>query len=44
MNEFEQQLNTFILLKALLIRDGEFDELAKREYNEAWERTFELLK
>ena len=46
MNGFEQQLNSLILLKALLIRngEGEFDEVAKREYREAWNRAFELLK
>lgn len=44
MNEFEQRLNILILLKSLLIRDGEFDEEAKREYREAWNRAFELLK
>lgn len=41
--EFEQRLNSLILLKTLLIRDGEFDKVAQREYNEAWERVFELL-
>ena len=48
MNEkeikFEQRLNSLILLKALLIREGEFDEVAKREYNEAWDRAFEILQ
>ena len=48
MNEkeikFEQRLNSLILLKALLIREVEFDEVAKREYNEAWDRAFELLQ
>lgn len=44
MNRFEQQLNSLILLKALMIHDGEFDEVAQREYNEAWNRAFELFQ
>lgn len=39
--QFEQRLNYLILLKALLIRDGEFDEVNQQEYNAAWERAFE---
>ena len=41
--ELEQRLNSLILLKALLICDGEFDEVAKREYSEALDRVFDLL-
>lgn len=42
--QFEQRLNSLILLKALLIREGSFDEMAQREYSEAWDRVFELLQ
>lgn len=40
---FEQRLNSLILPKTLLIRDGKFDEVVQREYHEAWDRVFELL-
>ena len=42
--QFEQRLNSLILLKALLIREGSFDEAAKREYKAAWDRAFGLLQ
>lgn len=41
--EFEQRLNSLILLKALLIHEGSFDEVTQRKYSEAWNRAFELL-
>ncbi len=42
--EFEQRLNSLIILKALLIREGSFDEAAQKEYQAAWDRIFELLQ
>ena len=42
--QFEQHLNSLILLKALLVRDDEFDEVAQYEYNKGLDRAFELLK
>lgn len=42
--EFEERLNSLILLKALLMKDKEFDERIQQAYQEAWERTFDLLK
>ena len=41
--QFEERLDSLLLLKALLIKDNEFDEIAQRDYQEAWERAFELL-
>lgn len=41
--QFEQRLNALILLKALLISDGEFDEVAQQEYDHQLGLTFELL-
>ena len=41
--EFEQRLPSLIILKALLIREGSFDEVAQKEYKAAWDRAFELL-
>ena len=41
--QFEERLDSLVLLKALLIKDNEFDEVAQREYHEAWERAFKLL-
>ena len=42
--QFEERLESLILLKALLIKDNEFDEVAQKEYHEAWERAFDLLE
>ena len=42
--QFEERLDSLLLLKALLIKDNEFDEVAQKEYHEAWERAFELLE
>ena len=42
--QFEERLDSLILLKSLLIKDNEFDEVAKKEYQEAWERAFNLLE
>lgn len=42
--QFEERLNSLLLLKALLIKDNEFDEVVQKEYREAWERTFHLLE
>lgn len=41
--QFEQQLNTLILLKALLFSDGEFDGDDQREYDHQLDLTFELI-
>ena len=42
--QFEERLDSLLLLKALLIKDNEFDEVAQKEYQQAWERAFELLE
>lgn len=42
--QFEERLDSLLLLKALLIKDNEFDDVAQKEYHEAWERAFELLE
>ena len=42
--QFEQRLDSLLLLKALLIKDNEFDEVAQKEYHESWERAFKLLE
>ena len=42
--QFEERLNSLILLKALLIKENEFDELTQQAYQNAWEEMFELLK
>ena len=42
--QFEERLNSRILLKALLMKDKEFDETTQQAYQEAWEYTFDLLK
>lgn len=36
--QFEERLESLILLKALLIKDNKFYEVAQKEYQEAWER------
>lgn len=40
--QFEQRLNDLILLKALLIAEGEFDEATQREYDHQLDLTFNL--
>lgn len=40
---FEERLDSLLLLKALLIQDNEFDEEVQKEYQKAGDRTFELL-
>ena len=42
--QFEERLDSLLLLKALLIKDNEFDEVVQREYQQAWDRAFELLE
>ena len=42
--QFEERLDSLILLNALLIKDNEFDEVAQKEYQKAWEKAFELLE
>lgn len=42
--QFEERLDSLLLLKALLIKDNEFDEVAQKEYHQAWERVFKLLE
>ena len=36
--QFEERLESLILLKALLIKDNKFHEVAQKEYQEARER------
>ena len=42
--QFEERLNSLILLKALLIKENMFDETIQRDYQKAWEEMFDLLK
>ena len=42
--QFEERLDSLVLLKALLIKDNEFDEVAQKEYRQAWKRAFDLLE
>lgn len=42
--QFEEQLNSLVLLKALLMKDNEFDEPTQQAYQESWEHTCDLLK
>lgn len=42
--QFEQRLDSLLLLKALLIKDNEFDEQAQKGYHQAWLKAFELLE
>ena len=40
---FEERLDSLILLKELLIRNGEFHGKEEEEYYQALDRAFELL-
>ncbi len=42
--QFEERLNSLILLKALLIKENKFDEEVQQEYKKSWEALFDLLK
>ena len=42
--QFEERLDSLILLKSLLIKDNEFDEVTQKKYQQAWERAFNLLE
>ena len=42
--QFEERLDSLLLLKALLIKDNEFDEVVQKEYHQAWETAFKLLE
>ena len=42
--QFEERLNSLILLKALLIKEKAFDEVTQQAYQNAWEEMFDLLK
>ena len=42
--QFEERLDSLLLLKALLIKDNEFDEMAQKKYQQAWDRAFKLLE
>ena len=42
--QFEERLDSLLLLKALLIKDNDFDEVAQKEDHEAWERALKLLE
>ena len=41
--QFKERLDSLILLKALLIKDNEFDEVAQQQCHKALERAFDLL-
>ena len=42
--QFEERLDSLVLFKALLIKDNEFEDVAQKEYHEAWKRAFKLLE
>ena len=42
--QFEERLNSLILLKALLMKEKAFDEMTQQAYQKAWEEMFDLLK
>ena len=42
--QFEERLNSLILLKALLMKEKAFDETTQQAYQNAWEQMFDLLK
>lgn len=42
--QFEERLDSLLLLKALLMKDNEFDEAAQKEYHTVWDRAFDLLE
>ena len=42
--QFEERLNSLILLKALLMKENKFDEVTQQAYHKAWEEMFDLLK
>ena len=42
--QFEERLNSLILLKALLMKENKFDEVTQQAYQKAWEEMFDLLK
>ncbi|MBS3201957.1 hypothetical protein J0J80_10575 [Turicibacter bilis] len=42
--QFEERLNSLILLKALLIKENAFDEGTQQVYQNAWEEMFDLTK
>ena len=42
--QFEERLNSLVLLKALLIKENAFDEVTQQAYQNAWEEVFELLR
>ena len=41
--QFEERLDSLFLLKALLIKDNEFDEVTQKEYQKVWERAFDFV-
>lgn len=42
--QFEERLDSLILLKKLLIKYNEFGEVVQRKYQATWEKAFELVK
>ena len=42
--QFEERLNSLVLLKALLIKENAFNEVIQQAYQNAWEEMLELLK
>ncbi len=42
-NKFEEQLNSRILLKALLLAEGNFDEELQQHYDHQLNLTFQLI-
>ena len=41
--QFEERLDALILLKALLLKNNEFNEVEQKEYQGVWNKVFELL-
>ena len=41
--KFEERLYSLILIKALLLKNNEFNEVEQKEYQGVWNKVFELL-
>ena len=43
-NQFEERLNSLVLLKALLIKENAFNEVIQQAYQNAWGRDVRVTK
>ena len=41
--QFEERLDALILLKALLLKNNEFNEVEQKKYQGVWNKVFKLL-